>query len=95
MELIVDPTKKPLASRIGSGKPVSLASRIKPANAIVGKPKGPKAKGPGPNTKGPKPPAKGAKPAPKKAAPKKAPKKEKKTIEQLDQEMADYFESND
>ena len=82
LELIVDPTKKPLASRI-------LANSLSQQT-----PKGPK---------GPKgaAQAKKAKAAPAKKAgaaskPKPKPKKNaKKTIEELDQEMADYFEKKD
>lgn len=75
--MIIDPTKKPLITRI-SANPVASGKTLTQRIQSVGtKPKGP------------------AKAAAKKPAVKKAkkPKKEKKTIEQLDQEMADYFEN--
>lgn len=77
LELIVDPTKRPLASRIGSNdqaKPKPLQARIKAAKKAAA-------------------PVATKKAAPKKK-PAKKPKKEKKTVEQLDQEMTDYFDNS-
>lgn len=71
IELILDPTKKPLASRIqANAAPKSL-------NVKANKPR--------PNNKKT---AKGGKPG-------KAGKKGKKTLDELDQEMTDYFEKKD
>lgn len=76
----MDPTKRPLSSRITSN---DALKPVKPASkkslqARIG--------------------VKPVSNKPKKAAPKKKPakkpKKEKKTVEQLDQEMNDYFENS-
>lgn len=80
MELIIDPTKKPLSSRI-------LAN----AGAVPTQPKGSKANG--------KKQAAAAAPAKKQGNKQggkpKTKRPAKKTIEQLDQEMSDYFEKKD
>lgn len=73
LELIIDPTKKPLTSRIAPNKvanPKVLAVKAQTKANLRSKPK--------------------AKPQQQK---KKPAKKSKKTVEQLDQEMADYFEN--
>lgn len=73
LELIIDPTKKPLTSRIAPNKvanPKVLAVKAQTKANLRSKPK--------------------AKPQQQK---KKPAKKAKKTVEQLDQEMADYFEN--
>lgn len=80
LELIVDTTKVPLAARIQpNAQPIRAKANLKKVRGAQ-KPK----------------PTKPARVAAKvrNAAPKKQPKK-KKTIEELDQEMADYFASND
>lgn len=81
LELIVDPTKKPLASRILANTINTKAAKAKPVAAGKGQAK--KANTP----KGPAAAKSAAKPKSKKPA--------KKTIEQLDQEMADYFEKKE
>lgn len=68
LELIVDPSKKPLAARIVANS-VGKGPKVVAAKAAVQKKKQQQKKK--------------NKPA----------KKEKKTVEQLDQEMADYFEN--
>ncbi|RLV91819.1 RNA annealing protein YRA1 [Spathaspora sp. JA1] len=75
LELIVDPSKRPLSTRISPNKVGGGATnpKIIAAKQALNKKKG----------EGKKPPQKKGKPA----------KKGKKTIEELDQEMADYFES--
>lgn len=77
LELIIDPTKKPLATRIlaNAGKIPTQpkASKAKPAKAD----------------------AKKAAPAKKQGNKTKSKRPAKKTIEQLDQEMSDYFEKKD
>ncbi|CUM46676.1 unnamed protein product [Debaryomyces fabryi] len=76
LELIIDPTKKPLTSRIAANKvaaPKAANPKLAAAKAAA------KA-----NLK-----SKKAKPAQQK----KPAKKSKKTVEQLDQEMADYFDN--
>ncbi|CDK29404.1 unnamed protein product [Kuraishia capsulata CBS 1993] len=81
LELVVDPTKKPLSSRItvNSIAPVVAKGKAKVKPKTKGKPVAvASAKATVKKT-----PAKKTKPAPKKKA--------KKTIEELDQEMADYF----
>lgn len=83
LELVVDTTKVPLAARIQPNvQPNPLQNKIQAARNIKAIPKGR--------------PTKPARVAAKvrNATPKKQPKK-KKTIEELDQEMADYFASND
>ncbi|ODV78570.1 uncharacterized protein CANTADRAFT_53499 [Suhomyces tanzawaensis NRRL Y-17324] len=78
LELIIDPSKKTLASRITANPTVNpkVAAAKKQLKAI----KAVKAK-------------QGVKPAAKPAAKKKPVKKTKKTVEELDQEMADYFDN--
>lgn len=91
LELIIDPTKKPLATRIVansiSSKPAAKANKggasVK-GNANKKAPAGANTKKPVAN--------KQAKAADKKKKGLKA-NKAKKTVEQLDQEMADYFET--
>lgn len=78
LELIVDPTKKPLATRI-------LANQVSQNTTSKAK-EGPKKKGPTSETN-----KAGAKPAGKPKSKRPA----KKSLEQLDQEMADYFEKKD
>lgn len=79
MELIIDPTKKPLTSRIS-------------ANSIPTQPKAAK----GGLKAGTKKAAKTKVAAAKKQNGKpKSKRPAKKTIEQLDQEMSDYFEKKD
>lgn len=76
MELIVDPTKKPLAARISANQPVAQTPQVKKKQALKEKVQHKRQqlqKKPTKQTK-----AKAAKPA-------------KKTAEQLDQEMSDYF----
>lgn len=83
MELVIDPSKKPLTARITANAPApaaktdkktklkeKLQEKRKQLQKKKVEPKKPKAK--------PAKPAKAAKPA-------------KKSVEQLDQEMADYF----
>lgn len=72
MELIVDPSKKPLALRLGT-------NTVKTPKVIAAK----KALAKKKTTKTDKPQQK-----------KKPAKKAKKSIEELDQEMTDYFEAN-
>ncbi|EGW31607.1 uncharacterized protein SPAPADRAFT_62216 [Spathaspora passalidarum NRRL Y-27907] len=72
LELIVDPSKRPLATRIAPNK-VGAAPKVAAAKQVLNKKKT-DAKKQQPNKK---------KPA----------KKTKKTIEELDQEMADYFDN--
>lgn len=80
LELIVDPTKRPLAARIVANaleQSKKAAKGKQPAKGVQAKAKQP------------------AKPQqPKKEQPKKEKKKRpaKKTLEELDQEMTDYFE---
>jgi THO complex subunit 4 len=85
LELVVDTTKVPLAARIRPNvqpaTPNPLRQKIQARNSVH-IPKGRPVK---PNR---------AVSRNKKLAPKKQPKK-KKTIEELDQEMADYFANND
>lgn len=78
MELIVDPTKKPLASRISANQPqpVEKAQQQKKQHALKQKVQ----------QKRQQLQKKAAKPAKAKPA-----KPAKKTAEQLDQEMSDYF----
>ncbi|CUM46936.1 unnamed protein product [Debaryomyces tyrocola] len=81
LELIVDPTKKPLTSRIAPNK----VTGPKAAGPKVANPKLAAAKAAAKaNLKSKKDkPAQAKKPA----------KRSKKTVEQLDQEMADYFDN--
>lgn len=81
LELIVDPSKKPLASRIVANKAVN--PKVAAAKQQLQKKKKTAANGP----------AAAAQAGAKAKQPKKkpAPKKTKKTVEELDQEMADYF----
>lgn len=79
MELIIDPTKKPLAARITANKPEAKAK----ANPEQKKKQALKEKV---QQKRQQLKKKAAKPAAEKAK-----KPAKKTAEQLDQEMADYF----
>ncbi len=79
MELIIDPTKKPLSSRI-------LAN----AGAVPTQPKASKANG---KKQAAAAPAK--KQGNKQGGKTKTKRPAKKTIEQLDQEMSDYFEKKD
>lgn len=74
LELIVDPSKKPLAARISPNAPTK-APKIAAAKQQLKQQK--------------------KKPAPAKAPQqkKKPVKKTKKTVEELDQEMADYFDN--
>jgi THO complex subunit 4 len=74
LELIIDPTKKPLAARIAPNAPAK-APKIAAAKQQLKQQK--------------------KKPAPAKAPQqkKKPVKKTKKTVEELDQEMADYFDN--
>lgn len=77
LNLIVDPSKKPLAARITPLKNVpDKQLKVTPMSATRPVNKGPNRKAI----------------AAKKAA--KNPKREKKSLEQLDQEMADYFEES-
>ena len=78
LELIIDPTKKPLTSRIAPNKAVSpklVNPKITAAKA--------KAKAGLKSKQKVKAPAQQKKPE----------KRSKKTVEQLDQEMADYFDN--
>lgn len=73
LELIIDPSKKPLAARIAANKvakndPAQLKQKLQQKKQKQQKKKEPAAK-------------------------KKPAKKAKKTVEELDQEMADYFEN--
>lgn len=82
LELIIDPTKKPLASRIEANKigpkvdakakatQLKLKQNLQKKQLKVGQ-----------------------KPKPKAKKPVKPVKRTKKTVEQLDQEMADYFDN--
>lgn len=85
LELIIDPTKKPLATRIVANqiKPVA-----KPAKTAATK----KTVATGTKKPAPTKQAKAAAAADKKKKGLKA-NRAKKTVEQLDQEMADYFET--
>lgn len=90
LELVVDTTKVPLAARIQPNprpaRPASLESRIQPQRrARVAALKG----RPGRPVNRPTKIANKRNEAPKK------PVKKKKTLEELDQEMADYFANND
>lgn len=78
LELIVDPTKKSLASRIS-------ANSIKTPKAAAAKTQL--------KVKANKTKAAAAAPKAKKQEKKKPAKRAKKTVEQLDQEMADYFDN--
>lgn len=69
MELVVDPSKKPLALRLGTN--VAKTPKVVAAKKALAKKKAEK-------------PQQKKKPA----------KKAKKSVEELDQEMADYFEAN-
>lgn len=83
LELIVDPSKKPLASRIAANKvETGKATKTKAAGkAVAAKAAAAKA------ASGKKAPTKA------KQQPKKKPaKKTKKSVEELDQEMADYMD---
>lgn len=80
MELIIDPTKKPLTSRIS-------------ANSIPTQPKAAKGGLKAGTKKTAK--AKVATAAKKQNGKPRSKKPAKKTIEQLDQEMSDYFEKKD
>lgn len=85
MELVIDPSKKPLASRIVANTPAKAVKgdvKQKLKEKLQAKKKAVKTKA-----------AVEAKPKAKKAKPAKAAKPEKKTVEQLDQEMADYFKN--
>lgn len=77
LELIVDPAKKTLASRIIANPIINKKIAVAKKQLKANKPKV--------NTKATAPKAK--------AAPKKKQPIKKKTVEDLDQEMADYFES--
>lgn len=81
LELIIDPTKKPLTSRIAP-----IVQQVAKAKAVQAKKQHVNQKG----AKAKKPVA-GAKAAGAKKPVKKPVKQAKKTVEQLDQEMADYF----
>lgn len=80
LELIVDPTKKPLTSRIAANSIATKKTAVKPAKGAKALAKG---------TAKVRPVAKKGQQAPKKKPAKKA----KKTVEELDQEMADYFDN--
>lgn len=75
LELVIDPTKRPLAARIMANKPVARAAVKK----IAAK------KAPAKTTKAAKTPSKAIR----------AKRPAKKTLEQLDAEMADYFATNE
>lgn len=100
VELVVDPTRKPLVARIqlnqiaGEIAAARKGQRAAKKTAAPAKKAAAPAKKTTPAKKAAPAKAASAKAAPaKKAAAKKAPKpkKEKKTLEQLDQEMSDYF----
>lgn len=78
LELVIDTSKKPLSARIAPNAPAAA-----PKNAGAKKVAAAKA---ALNKKK-------AGPAKKQNKPKSKPKQKKKTIEELDQEMADYFDN--
>ncbi|ODQ47032.1 hypothetical protein PICMEDRAFT_15034, partial [Pichia membranifaciens NRRL Y-2026] len=87
LELVVDTTKVPLAARIQpNARPATLQNRIQPprkarVEALKGRPG--------------RPVNRPTKIANKRKETPKKPVKKKKTLEELDQEMADYFATND
>lgn len=83
LELIIDPSKKPLSARIASND-----SRVQTKKSLQARIGAPAKKQAAAAAAAPK-----KKPAAKKK-PAKKPKKEKKTVEQLDQEMTDYFDNS-
>lgn len=82
MELVIDPSKKPLASRITANKPVAAKPVAATKKLQLKEKLQQKRKQLQKAT---------AKPATAKPAKAKATKPAKKTVEQLDQEMTDYF----
>lgn len=95
VELVVDPTRKPLVARIQVNQIAGEIAAARKGLRAAKKAAAPAKKAAAPAKKAaPTKKAAPAKAAPaKKAAAKKTPKpkKEKKTLEQLDQEMSDYF----
>ncbi|ODQ78258.1 hypothetical protein BABINDRAFT_162913 [Babjeviella inositovora NRRL Y-12698] len=82
LEMVVDPNRKPLIARI---QPNQIAKTVAAAKK--------QQNGRNTNNNAKKAQTKQAPAKKAQAASKKAPKRGKKTVEELDQEMADYFET--